>query len=186
MSANRINKEDVYNFLDERQSKVMSEKVGPLEEEIRIMRGKIVSDILSELGGLENVANKFKEIHGIALEISDGLSFTYGNLNEILRSAGRLSNPETLEIHIMNSISDTVKIKQKKTYLESVQNEIRNEFRKLRQMVKSCSTGNQAVRNLKEIGFDVSSIKTVKKQELVALNMNNDLLGLPEVKNGEQ
>lgn len=186
MSATRINKEAVYSFLNERQSKVIGEKVDPLSDEIRIMRGKVVEDILTKLGGVEKVASKFKEIHGLALEISDGLSYTYGNLNDILRAAGRLSDPETLETHIVNSIDDTVEIEQKKAFRDSVRHEIRDEFRKLNEMVKRCSTGNQAVRNLKEIGFDVSSIKSAAKQELVVLNVNNDLLGLPEEKDGKQ
>lgn len=186
MSATRINKEAVYSFLNERQSKVVGEKVDPLSDEIKTMRKKVVEDILTKLGGVEKVANKFKEIHGLTLEISDGLSYTYGDLSSILRAAGRFSNPETLEMHIANSIDDTVEIEQKKAYRDSVRNEIRDEFRKLNEMVKRCSTGNQAVRNLKEIGFDVSSIKSATKQELVVLNVNNDLLGLPEEKDGKQ
>lgn len=183
MSTKRINKEAVYSFLNERQSKIVGEKVDPLSDEIRSMRAKIVEDMLNKLGGVEKVADKFKEIYGLALEISDDLSYTYGNLNDILRGAGNLSNPETLEKYIMNSIDDTVEIEQKISYRDSVWNEIRDEFRKLNEMVKCCSTGNQAVRNLKEIGFDVSSIKTATKQELVVLNVNNDLLGLPEENN---
>lgn len=186
MSTNRINKEEVYSFLSERQSKVMGEKIDPLDDEIRILRGKVVADILNKLGGVEKVADKFKEIHGLALEISDGLSYTYGNLNEILRAAGRLSDPKALETHIINSIDDTVEIEQKKAYRDSVRHDIRDEFLKLNEMVKRCSTGNQAVRNLKEIGFDVSSIKAATKQELVALKVNNELLGLPEEKDGKQ
>lgn len=44
-------------------------------------------------------------------------------------------------------------------------------------MVKSCSTVEQAVRNLEKIGFDVSSLKPEEEQEL-AFNVNKDLLGL--------
>lgn len=183
MSTNRINKADVYSFLNERRSKVVGEKVSPLSDEIKVMRMKIVEDILTKSGGVEKITDKFKEIHGLALEISDGLSYTYGNLNDILRAASSLSNPETLEMHVLNSIHDTTEIEQKKTFRDSVHNEIRDEFRKLNEMVKRCSTGNQAVRNLKEIGFDVSSIKSITKQELVVLKVNNDLLGLPEEKN---
>lgn len=187
MSANRINKEAVYDFLSDRQAKIASEKVAPLTDEISEMRDKLVEEALTKVGGLEKVANKFKEInemtHEMTHEIAESLSYTYGSIADILRSAGRLSDPDSLRISIKNSIDDTVEIEQKKAYRDSVQYEIRDEFNKLREMVKRCSTGNQAVRNLKEIGFDVSSIKPATKQELVALKVNNDLLGLPEEKN---
>ena len=183
MSTTRINKEAVYSFLNERRSKIISEKVDPLSDEIRIMRGKIVEDILAEFGGLEKTANKFKEIYGLTLEISDKLSYAYGNLDNILRGSSSLSNQETLETHIMNSIDDTIEIEQKKAFRDNARNDINYDFKKLNEMVKRCSTGNQAFRNLKEIGFDVSSIKTTIKQELVVLKVNNDLLGLPEENN---
>lgn len=183
MSANRINKEAVYDFLSDRQAKIASEKVAPLTDEISEMRDKLVEEALTKVGGLEKVANKFKEINEMTHEIAESLSYTYGSIADILRSAGRLSDPDSLRISIKNSIDDTVEIEQKKAYRDSVQYEIRDEFNKLREMVKRCSTGNQAVRNLKEIGFDVSSIKPATKQELVTLKVNNDLLGLPEEKN---
>ena len=182
MSTNRINKEAVYDFLSDRQAKIASEKVAPLTDEISEMRDKLVEEALTKVGGLEKVANKFKEINEITHEIAENLSYTYGSIADILRSAGRLSDPDNLRISIKNSIDDTVEIEQKKAYRDSVQYEIRDEFNKLREMVKRCSTGNQAVRNLKEIGFDVSSIKSATKQELVTLKVNNDLLGLPEEK----
>lgn len=56
-------------------------------------------------------------------------------------------------------------------------------------MVKACSDGAQAVRNLKNIGFDVSSIPTTKTREMMiidASNVNTDLLGLPEENNNDK
>lgn len=177
MNTNKINMKDVYEFLEERQSKVISEKFASIEEEIKNMRREVVEDITSKVGGLEEVANKFKEIHEIVSEISSNLAFTYGDLNQVLRIAGNLSNVEVLEDNIIDTIYDTDEIKQKQEYRRNVEDEIKNEFGKLKEMVKSCSTVEQAVRNLEKIGFDVSSLKPEEEQEL-AFNVNKDLLGL--------
>lgn len=177
MNTNKINMKDVYEFLEERQSKVISEKFDSIEEEIKNMRREVVEDITSKAGGLEEVANKFKEIHEIVSEISSNLAFTYGDLDQVLRITGNLSNVEVLEDNIIDTIYDTDEIKQKQEYRRNVEDEIRNEFGKLKEMVKSCSTVEQAVRNLEKIGFDVSSLKPEEEQEL-AFNVNKDLLGL--------
>lgn len=48
-------------------------------------------------------------------------------------------------------------------------------------MVKSCKDGAQAVLQLNKLGFDTSTIKPSSgSNELLVLNINNDLLGLPE------
>ena len=139
------------------------------------MRREVVEDITSKAGGLKEVANKFKEIHEIVSEISSNLAFTYGDLNQVLRIAGNLSNLETLEENIVDSIYDTDEIKQKQEYRRNVEEEIKNEFGKLKEMVKNCSTVEEAVNNLEKIGFDVTSLKPEEKQEF---NFNKDLLGL--------
>lgn len=175
MNTNKVNMKDVYEFLEERQSKVISEKFASIEEEIKNMRREVVEDITSKAGGLEEVANKFKEIHEIISEISSNLAFTYGDLNQVLRITGNLSNSETLEDNIIDSIYDTDEIKQKQAYRRNVEDEIKNEFEKLKEMVKNCSTVEQAVHNLEKIGFDVTSLKPEEKEEFA---FNKDLLGL--------
>jgi tetrahydromethanopterin S-methyltransferase subunit G len=175
MNTNKINMKDVYEFLEERQAKAINEKFNSIEEEIENMRREVVEDITSKVGGLEEVANKFKEIHEIVSEISSHLAFTYGDLNQVLRVAGNLSNLETLERNIIDATYDNDEIKQKQVYRRNIEDEIKNEFAKLKEMVKNCSTVEQAVRNLEKIGFDVTSLKPEEKQEF---NFNKDLLGL--------
>ena len=175
MNTNKINMKDVYEFLEERQEKAINAKFNSIEEEIKNMRREVVEDITSKAGGLKEVANKFKEIHEIVSEISSNLAFTYGDLNQVLRIAGNLSNLETLEENIVDSIYDTDEIKQKQEYRRNVEEEIKNEFGKLKEMVKNCSTVEEAVNNLEKIGFDVTSLKPEEKQEF---NFNKDLLGL--------
>lgn len=176
MNANKINMKDVYEFLEERQEKVISGKFNSIEEEIKNMRRELVEDITSNAGGLEEVANKFKEIHEIVSEISSHLAFTYGDLNQVLRVAGNLSNLETLEDNIIDSVYDNDEIKQKQAYRRNFEDEIKNEFAKLKEMVKNCSTVEQAVNNLEKIGFDVTSLKPEEEKQELAFN--KDLLGL--------
>lgn len=176
MNTNKINMKDVYEFLEERQSKVINEKFNSIEEEIKNMRREVVEDITSKVGGLEEVANKFKEIHEIVSEISSNLAFTYGDLNQVLRAAGNLSNLETLEENIIDATYDNDEIKQKQAYRRNVEDEIKNEFGKLKEMVKNCSTVEEAVNNLEKIGFDVTSLKP--EEEKQEFNFNKDLLGL--------
>lgn len=171
----KVNMKDVYEFLEERQAKVINEKFNSIEEEIKNMRREVVEDITSKVGGLEEVANKFKEIHEIVSEISSHLAFTYGDLNQVLRAAGNLSNLETLEENIIDATYDNDEIKQKQEYRRNIEVEVKNEFAKLKEMVKNCSTVEEAVNNLEKIGFDVTSLKPEEKQEF---NFNKDLLGL--------
>lgn len=97
MNTNKINAKDVYKFIEELQEKGQSEKFNSIGEEIKNKRREVVENITSNAGGLEEVANKFKEIHEIVSEISSNLDFTCGDLNQVLRIAGNLSNLETLE-----------------------------------------------------------------------------------------
>lgn len=183
MSTNRINKIDVYDFLRLKEQNLLKEKIDPISKERKELMDKKVEEFIKKhkinIDSLvKNLSNVNKEI----LKIRDNVSYTYSNLYDISRKASYFNTKEIIFEKIRDSINfdDFIDCRELKTDIETLTKEIKAEFRKLHAMVKACNTGNQAVRRLKDLGFDTSEIKSVSKNEIAVLNIDSNLLNLPE------
>lgn len=180
MSTNRIGKTEVYAFINNKRAEVIKEKVDPLREELSKMKSKYLEQLFEELN-LEDLYKDTKSLYGKYSILRDKLSYSYGNLRYVTDYLGNIKDLDTLENSISTCISwkNVENVHQLAEKIDDTSRDIRIEFDKIMQMAKACSTGNKAVRILKEIGFDTSSISTAQpKNEVMALNVNKNLLGI--------
>ena len=178
--SNTISKRTVYLFLKNKKQEVIKKEVYPLQEALEIEKNKALKELMGKID-LKRIVESTKSLKKDYEDIRDLCSYSYGNVSNLSSYLGSINNEKDIETSIKNCMTwsgfpDVVKVSNK---LEDVQIGIRQEYTKLDNMVKNCSTGNKAVRMLKEIGFDTSEIvNETPKNEVLVLNVNKKFLGI--------
>lgn len=191
MAKIKYSKYDVYSFLDNKQVEITDKKLKPIQDDIK----KLKENYLAEKFPKEQI-EKIKVALINYVEATRDVQFDYSTYaSKVYDSSSVLVNlfntakgsNRALEDQIMLDITSTVDwsdcpdLEQLKSVERTTRSEIREEFQKLEAMVKRCKDGAQAVLQLQKLGFDTSSIKpTSGDTSVLVLNLNNDLLGLPE------
>lgn len=191
MAKIKYSKYDVYSFLDDKQVEITDKKLKPIQDDIK----KLKENYLAEKFPKEQI-EKIKVALINYVEATRDVQFDYSTYaSKVYDSSSVLVNlfntakgsNRALEDQIMLDITNTVDwsdcpdLEQLKSVERTTRSEIREEFQKLEAMVKRCKDGAQAVLQLQKLGFDTSPIKpTSGDTSVLVLNLNNDLLGLPE------
>lgn len=176
--ANRINKSDVYIFLSEKKSEAFKALI-PLEEKAEKLKKEYINNLLKDID-LEKLFKNTRDLGKDWSDIRDRVSYSYGSLLNISKALTNIKDVEYIFKMVENSINwRTIdKVQKVNDEISDKRDSIFTEYKKLDNMVKSCSTGNKAVRILKEIGFDTSNIKSETKNEILNINVNKEILGI--------
>lgn len=184
MAKVKYSKYDVYDFLEAKRNATLKAKLEPIDKLKDEMREQIRAARLQGIN-FDDFHKKINELLEITNEIQSRMSYSSGDLYYLNRELSDLSTREKIDQAINQQIDFKDNVDYDRLIDERIvlRREIIEEFEKLKKMVKACTDGAQAVRNLKSIGFDVSSIPSAKTREVMiidASNVNADLLGLPE------
>jgi hypothetical protein len=190
MAKVKYSKYDVYDFLEAKRNATLKAKLDPIDKLKDEMREQIRAARLQGIN-FDDFHKKINELLEITNEIQSRMSYSSGDLYYLNRELSHLSTREKIDQAINQQIdfNDNVDYDRLLDEGTNLRREIIEEFEKLKKMVKACTDGAKAVRNLKSIGFDVSSIPSAKTREVMiidASNVNADLLGLPEENTSEK
>lgn len=179
-----MKKQDLYNFIKTKRTNTILEKVRPLEDELDKKKKDYARAKLTELGFYKLDKNILNEYDKFVKNLRDELTYHSYEISR-LSSAYNDSTKEDFWINLIigktniDLIDDLTVLNTKARKMRS---EILEEFEKINNVVKSKSNAKQGYKFLKEIGFDVSSIEIIEKNEIANINVNSELLGLPETK----
>ena len=90
------------------------------------------------------------------------------------------------EDSVINNLTDQINfslvddIFKLQTKANKMRKDIDEEFEKIEKVLKAKSNAKQGYKFLKELGFDLSKLVIEEKMEIANININNNLLGLPE------
>lgn len=177
-----MKKADIYLFLAKEKNKLMEEKVKPLQENYKKLVREKALEIIIENG--MNTEEMFKSINFVkqkSADIRDSLDYGGGTFCTIESCLQDIEDLEHMITEVANRLDDDkyIEIREARLNANAMRVEIRNQFNQIEAMVKSTSNAKQAARQLKQLGFNTNNIK-VEVDPPMVLNLNNDLLGLPQ------
>lgn len=178
----RVSKNAVYLFLGERKIKVISKEMDPLNEKVLKLKDEHTDKLLGNKVNLEELIKDMKKMYETTSIIRDLSDFGSGRVSKLNNELGIFYDVNSLKGYIKNAINwrEISIVDQALTDVKDKRAQIDGEFEKLTAMVKKCKTGNDAARELKKLGFDTSNIKSPKQMELTTINVDKNLLGLPD------
>lgn len=178
-----VTKSVLYKFLSVKQQEVNKEKLVPLTS---------LYDELKEAAKLENIMNagidlevaskQFLEILNLSTQINEISNDSWSNIGwGVKREIGRYSTKELIieKIVAESAYEETDQMRDLRVEIQSVRERIAFQFEQLIAVVKN-NSASKSFKLLKEMGFDVSALDVTPKNEVLALKVDSELLGLPE------
>lgn len=180
----RVKKADIYTFLREKRTEVLKEKANPLQDEWLKLKDEHYQEFLKDSGVLDEDFQKAVRLVKQTFENArDKMSYGAYNVNHIISALAGIDKGFTNIFKGINYDS-VIAIREAHQKYETVRDNINEEFDKINRVVKATSSPRQCIKLLNDLGFDTSSIVVATKNEVMALSVNKDLLGLPETKDG--
>lgn len=178
-----LKKQDLYNFITQKKREVLLEKSEPLFNEVREKKRSYAEKILREKGYYDIDKEKILEARKVVSDLRDACDYRSYKISEIYDHLNYLLDEERMTTYVHDHINFELndEIFKLETKARQVRRAIEEEFEKIEQVVKSKSNAKQGYKFLKELGFDLSNLEIVEKMEIANININSDLLGLPEV-----
>ncbi len=180
-----IKKSDIYNFIKMKQMDSINEKVKPLEDEVKRLKDEYAAKIIVASGVNKWEIEKYIEkLKTVVTGLRDSLDSSSYRFNGLMDGLSTISDTKTLTNHISNHINFKNIPEIDKLQWEAIhlRRSILEEYEKIEAAVRVTHNGKKAYTLLEELGFDVSNVVPEVKNEMVALEVNNELLGLPEKK----
>lgn len=178
-----LKKSDLYKFIGNKETEVMKEKVNPLRKYVSDLKNEHVKRILKQNHFEDDkVKESMNTVLNAALNLRDDLDWSNNRLAHLMSVLEQLLDEEQAHQAFKTNIDfDSIpEINKAQLHCKSVAHEMRKQFNNIRAVVKSKNTAKQGYEILKELGFDVSQIEPAEKNEVMTLNVNRELLGLPE------
>lgn len=186
----KYSKFDVYDFLTKKKWETSDRATAQLEKDLdEYVAGYVVKkfekvDKAKVVGLVEAL---YAELDKIEFDYCTYNSKFY-DLRETTRKVKLKTEKYGVDQYFKEDVEKTTETynipdyNQMKTNINEIRKEVAAEFKKLEALVKRTKSGAEAVAKLKELGFDTSTIKptTPVANEVAVININNDLLGLPE------
>lgn len=192
MAKTKYKKNDLRGILENKRNELIKEKITPLENELREIRQSLKLKKAEKSGvDIDQLAKDIYEAGLRASLVRDAGNIYYGTLRQIAYYANETvgANDEEKIADLKDDIVSDVQLESTdyddraneiEVELQDLKERIRAQFIKLDAVVTS-RTANQAAELLKEAGFDLSSLENVEpKMEIKALDIDSELLGLPE------
>lgn len=191
-----VNKAALYTFVEKKRLEVIATKLAPLRKEkadlIKQARLDLIVKVEAEKGvTIEEVAKDMIALRDKCAILTDELRLHWGDVRHF---RGRLER-DTVQSIVDSTISNIEvdvqyppRVNDLEVEIQAVENRIRDQFTKLEAIIK----GNSAkigLGLLKEAGFNMEEVElqfATPKNEIKALDIDNDLLGLPEAKKASE
>lgn len=179
-----LKKHDLYSFIFEKKNSVKSEKLEPIRREIAEKKKAHIKNILKEKGYYDLDKDKISEIKKVTSDLRDACDYSSRFVIRIYDYLGYFMDENKMITDLMNQINFSLvdDIFELQTKANKMQKDIDEEFEKIEKVLKAKSNAKQGYNFLKELGFDLSKLVIEEKMEIANININNNLLGLPEVK----
>ena len=190
-----ITKQAIRDFLKEKREQIVKEKYAPLVEERDLLKRIAKIEALEKINeaeklNIDDFVKKYLDLAKDAAKIRDSLSLYWGDVKALASDATTTEDEfvsDLLEV-FSNSKKDIIKYPDRVLALnvdiQAISTRISDQFRKLEAMVKN-NNAKQCIILLKEAGFDTDDLESrfsTPKNEVKALDIDNDLLNLPEKK----
>lgn len=184
VNKRKITKTMCYNLVATKRMEILKEKHEPFNREmtdkIQSIRRGIIEDTVPK-NKIEQIVEQADILNTTLEGIRDDLEYSY-YIREMMNDLRRFNSER-----IYNTLGDSINTKNSE--IERIHESIHDdkskymeEFDKIHYHLKSLKTGGQCYDFLKGIGFDVTPLEEqVEKYELSPIEVNKDLLGLPEV-----
>lgn len=177
-----LKKQDLYNFIFNKKRSVKSEKLEPIQREIVEKKKAHVKNILKDKGYYDLDKDEISEIKKVISNIRDACDYgspfsaRVHDYLEYFMDEDSMINNLTDQINF-SLVDDIFKLQTK---ANKMRKDIDEEFEKIEKVLKAKSNAKQGYKFLKELGFDLSKLVIEEKMEIANININNNLLGLPE------
>lgn len=177
-----LKKHDLYSFIFKKKNSVKSEKLEPIRREIAEKKKAHIKNILKEKGYYDLDKDKISEIKKVTSDLRDACDYSSSFVIRIYDYLGYFMDENKMITDLMNQINFSLvdDIFELQTKANKMQKDIDEEFEKIEKVLKAKSNAKQGYNFLKELGFDLSKLVIEEKMEIVNININNNLLGLPE------
>lgn len=177
-----LKKHDLYSFIFKKKNSVKSEKLEPIRREIAEKKKAHIKNILKEKGYYDLDKDKISEIKKVTSDLRDAYDYSSSFVIRIYDYLGYFMDENKMITDLMNQINFSLvdDIFELQTKANKMQKDIDEEFEKIEKVLKAKSNAKQGYNFLKELGFDLSKLVIEEKMEIVNININNNLLGLPE------
>lgn len=177
-----LKKHDLYSFIFKKKNSVKSEKLEPIQKEIAEKKKAHIKNILKEKGYYDLDKDKISEIKKVTSDLRDACYYSSSFVIRIYDYLGYFIDENRMITYLMNQINFSLvdDIFELQTKANKMQKDIDEEFEKIEKVLKAKSNAKQGYNFLKELGFDLSKLVIEEKMEIVNININNNLLGLPE------
>lgn len=184
VNKRKITKTMCYNLVNTKRTEVLKEKHIPFRDKmfdkIKTSKRVLIEEVVSK-NKIEQIVKQSGRLCETLEAIRDDLDYTY-YIQPIIENLKRFS-PDNVYHTLGNSIDTrNADVERMREAIEDDKDKYIEEFDKINNHLKSLKTGGQCYDFLKEIGFDVSFLEEqAEKYELSPVEVNKELLGLPEV-----
>lgn len=177
-----ITKSILYTFLGDKKTAVIKEKLVPLKEKYsQLERVAALERLEANKIDLDVVSKKYLDILALSEKI-ESISLKYCSIGYRIRTEiSEYSTAELVKNKIVKEIKSekTDEMRDLEVEIQSVRERIDFQFRQLEALVRA-NSANKTLKLFKEMGFDVSELDVTPKNEVLALKVDSELLGLPE------
>lgn len=194
-----ITKGNIREFLAEKRQALYDSKVTPLKNELREIEYKTNHESFKKVQDsakwdVEKFAKQFSKLAKEAALIRDDTGIYWGSVRDLSHYSGK--TPQEIIDQIVSNYANNAsseityppRANELEVEIQDLETRIRDQFRKFEAMV-CANSAKQCVTLLREAGFDVDDLENrfaTPKNEVKALDIDNDLLGLPEQKKLEE
>lgn len=189
-----ITKANIREFLTAKRQEVYDTKIKPLEKEKDALKDQTLRAAIAEIQNkstwdLEKFAEKYVELCKEAAMIRDDAGVFWGIPRDLGSDADN-TKEEIVDRLIYQfkcgnaEITYPIRVNEIDTEIQDLQIRLRDQFRKLEALVLA-NSAKQCITLLREAGFDMDDLENrfaTPKNEVKALDIDNDLLDLPEQK----
>lgn len=177
-----VTKSTLYRFLRDKKSEVIQAQLIPLrDKEAFLKEAAKLKTLKGHSFDLTELSRQFLDFLELCTELQE-ISIDWGSLpGRVLRDLASYNSLDSMRDRIFRDVvyEDTDELRDLRVEIQSVRERIDFQFEQLNAIVKSRSA-KKGLEFLTEAGFDTSGLDLSVKHEVMTLEVDKDLLGLPE------
>lgn len=177
-----VTKSTLYRFLRDKKNEVIQAQLIPLRDKEAFLKEAAKLKILKDHSfDLTQLSRQFLDFLELCTELHE-ISIDWGSLpSRVLSDLNSYNSLDAMRDRILRDVvyEVTDEIRDLRVEIQSVRERIDFQFDQLNAVVKSCSA-KKGLEFLTEAGFDTSGLDLSVKHEVMTLEVDKDLLGLPE------
>lgn len=177
-----VTKSILYRFLRVKKLEVIQAQLNPLRDKAASLAEEARLKTLKDHGfDLTQLSRQFLDFLELCTELHE-ISSDWGSLpSRVLNNLNSCNSLDAMRDQLLRDVvyEVTGEILDLRVEIQSVRERIDFQFEQLNAVVKSCSA-KRGLEFLTEAGFDTSGLDLSVKHEVMTLEVDKDLLGLPE------